>query len=45
MTFNKPGGFLMKILLFISYYFPKETDWVFLCHKRFKKTFAHESKY
>ena len=33
MISKKLGGLLMKLVLFISYYFSKKLTWVSLCHK------------
>ena len=45
MTFEKLGGLLMRLALFVSYYVLRKTD---LCHpfpQRFEKRFVHEGKY
>ena len=39
------GGLLMKIALFISYYYEKKPDLGLPLPERFEKTFAHRSKY
>ena len=45
MTSNNFGGLLMKLVLLISYYFPKKLTCVSLCYKDLQKKFPHESKY
>ena len=45
MTSKNLGGWLMKFVLFISYYFSKKTDLCLPLPQTFEKTFAHESKY
>ena len=37
MTPTELGGLLMKLVLFISYYFSKKLTCVSLCHKHLKK--------